>query len=359
MAPLRVVFDGHHIGRNQTGNETYARGLAAALGARNGVELILGVDRQRMRDSPTGPRITVAALPSNPVGRLAMISLLARRHHADVVQTIYYLPPGRADRTMVAVHDVSYERFPEFFSRRERVKNRLLIGDAVRRAGGILTLTDHAKTEILAVYGVDPSRIHVVPCGVDPAFFHSNPVARPIGDPLRLLAVGSLQPRKNLERLVEAVRELGATRSVHLSLIGPEGFRSQEIRAAVGGVAGLEFLGYVSTARLIDAYRAADIFVYPSIYEGFGLPLIEAMASGTPVVTSTGGSIPEVAGAAAVLVDPLDPSALAAAIRRVADDEALRSELVELGQARARTYTWANAAEAAVAAYQTVLTGRS
>lgn len=356
MNRIRVIFDGHHIGRQQTGNETYAREMARAVADRDDIELILTVDRGRMEAARGLPSTSTRELPRNPIGRLAALPLLAYQCHADLIHTMFYMTPGMSRRTVVSVHDVSYERFPEFFSRGERLKNRLLIGDAIRRAGAICTLTNHAKSEIVDVYGVDPERINVVPCGVAPAFLDAASAPRPERDGrLRLLAVGSLQPRKNIPRLVAAVRSLASQRPVQLSLIGPEGYQAREIRDLVGRDAVVEFLGYVSESRLIEAYRSADVFVYPSVYEGFGLPVIEAMACGTPVLTSTGGSLPEVAGSAALLVDPLDPVAIADGIVRLADDEGLRSHLVQEGLARARHFTWPAAAVALSDVYRTLL----
>jgi glycosyltransferase involved in cell wall biosynthesis len=356
LNPIRVIFDGHHIGRRQTGNETYAREMARALADRDDIDLILTVDNGRLEAARELTRASTRELPRNPIGRLAALPLLAYQRHADVIHTMYYLPPGPSRRTVVSVHDVSYERFPEFFSRAERWKNRLLIGDAIRRAGAICTLTNHAKSEIVDVYGVDPERVFVVPCGVAPAYLDAGISPRPERDErLRILAVGSLQPRKNIPRLVAAVRLVASQRPVKLSLIGPEGYQAQEIRALVGRDAIVEFLGYVSESRLIEAYQSADIFVYPSVYEGFGLPVVEAMACGTPVLTSTGGSLPEVAGSAALLVDPGDTVAIAAGIARLADDADLRSRLVRDGLSRARQFTWPAAALALSETYQFIV----
>lgn len=356
MTPIRVIFDGHHIGRQQTGNETYARELARALTSRDEIELILAVDRGRLAEARGLRTLSTREVPRNPFARLAALSLLAYQRHANLIHTMYYRAPASSRRTVVSVHDVSYERFPEFFSRRERIKNRLLIGDAIRRAGAICTLTNHSKSEIVDVYGVDAERIFVVPCGVSRLFLDAANTPRPDRDErLRLLAVGSLQPRKNIPRLVAAVRSLATHRQVHLSLIGPEGYQARQITDLAGKDATVEFLGYVSEARLVEAYRRADVFVYPSVYEGFGLPVIEAMACGTPVLTSTGGSLPEVAGSAALLVDPEDPTAIADGISRLADDEGLRSRLVEEGLARAGHFTWPAAAFALVEAYKSIL----
>jgi hypothetical protein len=170
---MRVIFDGHHIGRHQTGNETYARGLAGALGARDDIDLTVAVDRGRSGDVQGLPISSIRELPRNAFGRLASLPILARQRHADLIHTIYYRPLGPAGRSVVSVHDVSYERFPEFFSRVERLKNRILVGDAIRRASAICTLTNHAKSEIVDIYRVDPDRVFVVPCGVAPVFLEA------------------------------------------------------------------------------------------------------------------------------------------------------------------------------------------
>jgi glycosyltransferase involved in cell wall biosynthesis len=192
--------------------------------------------------------------------------------------------------------------------------------------------------------------------GVD-TIFGPGPDAPEEGglDPLRVLAVGTLQPRKNLGRLLDAVAIVARNRRVLLRVVGPDGYQAEAIRARLAGRAEVEVLGYVGRAALADEYRRAHVLAYPSLYEGFGLPVVEAMASGTPVVTTTGGSLPEVAGDAALIVDPFDVSAIAAAIERVAEDGALRAELRERGLVRARAFSWATAARRHVETYASLL----
>jgi glycosyltransferase involved in cell wall biosynthesis len=172
------------------------------------------------------------------------------------------------------------------------------------------------------------------------------------GRPLRILAVGTLQPRKNLVRLVEAADLLSKEQPVSLRVIGPDGFGASEIRGRLRQSLAVEITGWVGEEELAAAYRDADVFAYPSIYEGFGLPVVEAMASGTPVVTSTGGSLPEVAGDAALIVDPLDTSAIVAALRVIASDPARAASLRSAGLVRARLFSWETAAEQHAAVYR-------
>lgn len=348
VAPaIRVLFDAHQIGRRQTGNETYVRESLRALRGRDDMSVVAAVDAGVPGQGPLAPPMSVRRVPRNGWLRLLALGIAARRDRVDLIHSIYYRPPYPGVPTVVAIHDISYERYPEFFGRLELFKNRLLIRDAARRATHVVTLSEHARREIVELYGVDPERITVVYGGVAPVFQagddrHREPLR---GRELRLLAVGTLQPRKNLLRLLEAVRAVAAIRPARLGVVGPDGFQADRIRAAAGDGAPVDVLGYLSDEELAAEYRRADVFVYPSIYEGFGLPVVEAMASGTPTVTTTGGSLPEIAGDAALIVDPYDVAGLSAAILRLAEDDGLRSQLAERGRARAALFSWERAAE--------------
>lgn len=352
---MRVLFDAHQVGRRQTGNETYVRELLRGLAAHPSVEVIAAVDggaATAVSDLGAYGRIE---LPRHALFRLPALGIASRRLKVDLVHSIYYLPPLARRPVVVSIHDVSYERFPQFFSRRELYKNRLAIAWAARHADVVLALTEHAKAELMAVYGLDSARVRVVPAGVGDAFLRAHPrrtAARAGKRPLQILAVGAIQPRKNLSRLVQALRQVAATRPVLLRIVGPEGHGAFRIRASLHDAAvTVETLGYLTEEALVQAYIEADVFVYPSIYEGFGIPILEAMACGTPVVTSTGGALPEVAGDAALLVDPYDVDALAAAIMRLADDPLLRDDLIKRGRERAHLFSWSAAVERLVAAY--------
>jgi glycosyltransferase involved in cell wall biosynthesis len=336
-----VLFDAHQIGTGQAGNETYARELLGAL--RGCAELeVLALAHRGTRDAVLGAPVRVRRVPRNGWLRLVSMGILGRRRDVDVVHSMYYQPPLTGRPTVVSIHDVSFERFPEFFSRRQLVKNRLLIREAARRASMVVTISHHARREIVELYGVDPDRVAVVPGGVARAFLAATSAEnyRAAGDPLRILSVGTLEPRKNLLRLIEAVDRVRRNRPVQLRVVGPAGHQAREIRARLGERSDVQLLGYVSERALVDEYRSADIFAYPSVYEGFGLPVVEAMACGTPVMTSSGGSLPEVAGDAALVVNPNDVDGMAAALDRLGSDESLRQELRRRGLARAAEFSW-------------------
>ena len=230
---------------------------------------------------------------------------------------------------MLTVHDLAILRFPEAFPRWHRLYGKAGLARVLRAADLVVAVSELTKNEIVELVGVRAERIKVVPNGVDRVFVHDGPAAE--GE--YVLAVATLEPRKNLARAVEAARIAG----VELRVVGARGW---------GGVDVPGWVGEVPDSELVRLYRGARCVVYPSLYEGFGLPVLEAMACGTPVVTSRGTAMEEVAGGAAVLVDPLDPAALAAGIEEAGSR---RLELVPLGLARAREHTWERTADAIVA----------
>jgi glycosyltransferase involved in cell wall biosynthesis len=250
--------------------------------------------------------------------------------------TIYRAPVRSRVPVLVTVHDLAVLRHPEAFPAWTRLYARTGLRRTIRAANRVVAVSEFSRRETAELCDVDPDRIDVVPNAVDPVFVPEG--SRALGD--YVLAVGTLEPRKNLPRAIEAARLSG----VELRVVGARGWGGVEASGE-----GVRWLGRVSDSELAELYRGARCLVYPSLYEGFGIPVAEAMACGAPVVTSRGSAMADVAGPAAVLVDPFDPRAIAAGI-----DEASRrrAELVALGLDQARLFTWPRAADAAVAAYQ-------
>jgi alpha-1,3-rhamnosyl/mannosyltransferase len=250
--------------------------------------------------------------------------------------TIYRGPLRSPVPTLVTVHDLAVLRHPEVFTAWTRLYGRTALRATVRAARRVVAVSEFSRQEVAALCGVDLDRIDVVPNAIDPAFSPDGPASP--GE--YLLAVGTLEPRKNLGRVIEAATKLGA----ELRVVGARGWG----RVAMEG-RGVHWLGRLSDEELAEAYRGARCLVYPSLYEGFGIPVAEAMACGTPVVTSRASAMEEVAGGAAVLVDPLDTASIAAGV-----EEAMGRgrELRAAGLARAAVYTWERAGAAAVAAYE-------
>jgi glycosyltransferase involved in cell wall biosynthesis len=270
---------------------------------------------------------------------------------------------------VVTIHDISFEHYPQFFSPRDRLILKTLVPLSARRAAHILTVSQHAKREIVERYGLSPDKITVT---YEAAGEQFRPIADPaslqvvrakygIGDSPFALALGNLQPRKNIARLVEAFAQYRSPLPTSLVVAGKAQWRESEVFRAVqrAGLAGrVIFPGYVDDADLPALYSAATVFVYPSLYEGFGLPPLEAMACGTPVISSNAASLPEVVGDAALLIDPNDTAALAQALHTVLAEPALHADLRRRGFDRAAQFSWQRCAAETLAVYRQVCSMR-
>lgn len=352
-----VLLDAHQLGRRQTGNETYVRELLRGLRQMDGLSVVAAVEAGQASEGVLAPPTRLRRVPANGPGRLAAMAILARRLHTDLVHAVYFLPPFTGRPTVLTVHDISFERHPEFFSRRALVRDRLLIRASARRASRVITVSETSRRDLIELYGLAEERVVAIPNGVSQAFtpiVDWEPYAG--GRPFRILAVGTVQPRKNLVRLVEAVDRLSKEMPISLRVIGPNGFQAEEIRDRLRRSVGVEITGWVNEDDLARAYREADVFAYPSLYEGFGLPVVEAMACGTPVLTSTGGSLPEIAGDAALVVDPRDVTAIADALRAIAGDPEQARMLRSRGLDRARQFTWERSASLHAGVYRDLVT---
>jgi glycosyltransferase involved in cell wall biosynthesis len=357
---IKVGIDAHALGSRLGGNETYIRNVIRALGEEapggdytlflsprgpheSAAEPIAGAERMRR----------VVVRPRNPLVRIPLSFPLAlARARIDVVHVQYVAPPVCPARIVVSVHDIAYERYPRFFAPGEVARFRALVPLTIRRASAVLTLSEYSKRDIVWRYNVPPEKVVVTYLAADPMFRPIHDEGRLVGVRARyntgeqfILSVGNLQPRKNLKTLIEAyvaLRRAGATRH-KLVLVGKRAWLHDEVFAAAresGYADELVFTGYVPDADLVALYNAAELFVYPSIFEGFGLPPLEAMACGTPVVCSNTSSFPEVVGDAALTVDPLDPDALARAIAAVLENADMRARLSAQGLRRAAAFSW-------------------
>ncbi|RME33796.1 MAG: glycosyltransferase family 1 protein [Thermoflexia bacterium] len=264
----------------------------------------------------------------------------------------FVLPPTlHTTRTLLTVHDLSFLRYPEHFVPKLVRYLERVVPDSVRRADRVLADSEATRTDLIELLGTPPEKVEVLYSGVDERFRPDGEEGE--GERLRarygldrpyVLAVGTLQPRKNYVRLIRAFVRLPAGETV-LVIAGGRGWMYEEVlEEAVRFPHRVRVLGFVDEEDLPALYRGARLFVMPSFYEGFGLPVLEAMACGVPVVCSGVSSLPEVAGDAALLVDPADEEGLAEAMRRALEDGALREQMRTLGLARAATFTWDRAA---------------
>ena len=260
----------------------------------------------------------------------------ARRARVDVLHCPSFRGPTASPVPLVVtVHDLAVLRHPELFNRWTRAYSRLYVPRVVAAARLVVAVSEFTRDELADVLGTSPDKVRVVPNAVSAAFGPDGP--RADGD--YVLAVGTLEPRKNLQRLAEAAELAG----VELRVVGAPGWGGVELPAHV------RLAGPVDDEQLAALYRGARCLAYPSLYEGFGIPIVEAMACGTPVVTSRGGATEEVAGGGAVLVDPFDPAAIAAGIQEAA---ARRDALRAAGLERARAFKQESVVEAMLAVYR-------
>lgn len=362
---MRILIDAHMVGENETGNETYIVNLVAALaGLGSEHEFIIAAahDEEVRKRLPDGARVRIRHVSANPARRLLCdLPALARRERADVMHVTYFGPLVNPCPVVVTVHDMSYRTNPEWFSPRDRFVLGMGIALTVPRASAILTVSAHSREDIVRLLGVPRERVHVTYCAPAAHF------APPDGDtaaklrklnivPPYVLAVGNLQPRKNLLRLIEAFAVLKRCDGIphKLVLVGKGKWRESEVfdllkrESLVDSVIAT---GFVENEDLPCLYHGAEVFAYPSLYEGYGLPVIEAMACGTPVVTSSVSSIPEVAGDAAVMVDPLSVQDIAGGMRRLIGDPAERERLSKAGLEQARRFSWRKSAEITLQVY--------
>jgi glycosyltransferase involved in cell wall biosynthesis len=347
MKPL-VVIDADVLGRRRTGDESYIEALLR--------ELPPLADRERLAAVTRSPRlvppgIEAIELPArSQVLRMGWrLPHLLRPLKPALAHFLYVVPPGFDGRAVVTVHDLSFEELPDAMGFRDRLLFRTQVPRSVRRADRVLTGSERTKRDLIERYQVPEEKIVVTPYGVDPAFRPEGPK----GEGHYALFVGAIQPRKDPLGAVEALAML--ENDLRLVLVGPEKRDGKEVREAIGrlGLDGrVELAGHVERDELAALYRGAACLVFPSRYEGFGLPVLEAMASGTPVVATRAGAVPEVAGDAAVLVEAGDPVALAGGIERALAD---RKRLVSAGLERARQFSWAETARRTLEVYRELL----
>jgi glycosyltransferase involved in cell wall biosynthesis len=270
-------------------------------------------------------------------------------------------PAGERQRLVVTVHDLAFLIHPETFPARWRLMYRAGLARAVRSADAVIAVSRHTAEDLFRRTKLDPSRVHTVPLAssVPPGDADIDQVlARHRLDRPYILSVGTLEPRKNLVRLVRAYRRLVARGAPHtLVLAGAMGWRSKGLMAElmVEGPGRVVLAGHVGPGDLDALYRGAAAFAYPSLYEGFGLPVLDALARGVPSVVSTSSSLPEVAGEAAIPVDPRSVAGITEALERVTTDVALAQRLREAGLARAARFTWEETARRTLEVYKSVL----
>lgn len=358
---MRIGFDGSSLQSPAGGVRRYASELLEALIRVNPSHkiVVFGAPAEATLPDPIQRRHVQRIVPSNLGWSVADLPRVVRREPLDIFHAPAYTAPLRGVHPLVlTIHDVSYERRPEWYPYRRDSLRRWFYRQSARTADLILTDSEFSRDEISAAYDLELDQVRVVPLGVGPPFgglaVHRLPPD--ITEPY-VLHVGDLHPRRNLHLLVRALarlESLSPNRAVPMLVLAgvDRGERAKLEEEALRTHLRIHFVGVVDDRTLATLYTGAAAFVYPSRYEGFGLPLLEAMACGAPVLAARAGAIPEVVGDAGVLVDPDDEAGMAAVIRRLIDDVAFSRQLRDAGRRRAKDYTWDRTAVLTTEAYR-------
>lgn len=369
---MRFAVDAHAIGRHLTGNEVYVRSLLNAFAAQDrDCEFVAYVSADEAR-AHLPSRIRTRLVARNPFLRLGFdLGMKLREDRPDLLHVQYTAPLACPVPVVVSVHDVSFLEHPEYFTRGRARQLQWTVRRTVSRAAKILTGTEFSRASILRVYGdLDEDQVVVVPNAAAPEF---RPISREsasavvrdsfgIPGPF-ILSVGDLQPRKNQIGLIKAFAEMvrAYPQLPHrLVLAGKETWFAERVREAArdSGVEDrIQFCGFVSDPDLLQLYNACDLFVFPSFYEGFGLPALEAMACGRAVICSRTTSLPEVVDGAAILFDPFSTGEMVRALADLLLDAELRARMERLGLQRAAHFSWQKTAERTLDVFRAVVEG--
>jgi glycosyltransferase involved in cell wall biosynthesis len=358
-----VLIDADTVGRARTGDEAYTVNLLREL---PGVapDLAFAASLRDPAAMPADVPATVRRLPlavASPYRRIPFsLPQLARHEGAALLHVQYFVAPHIGIPTVVTVHDLSFTRRPELFGRRDRMLLGGLVPGSVRRARRVIAVSDFTREDLIERYRLDPARVVAIQNGVSARFRPDPEAASEARRALSLerpfvLFVGALQPRKNAPALVEAFARLRGHDDLELVLAGGDRGGLDDVRERVRDLAlgpRVRLLGHVSEADLPGLYSAASLLAFPSLYEGFGLPALEAMACGTPVCASSTTGLGEAVGDAGLTFDPTSPEEIAESMRLLLEDEALRERFQARGLARAASFTWRRSAVATAGVYR-------
>ncbi|HEY2846662.1 MAG TPA: glycosyltransferase family 1 protein [Pyrinomonadaceae bacterium] len=368
---MHIAIDGHTIGTQLAGNVTYASQITESLAAidqQNDYTLYVTLPEAEEQYRDRWPNVHVHRLVMG--GRVArqLFSFrgILNEHRPDIF-FVQFNAPGRLPCKVVnTVHDLAFEHYPETFRWHEAFRMRVSIRRAAREAAHIITPSEASREDVVGTYRIPAEKITAIPLAASGDFRPDIEAEKIAAVKARyslpddfILGIGSVQPRKNLARLIEAYASLAIKGDLPPLILGGrlawlyrDSVRAVE-RFGVGDK--VKFIGFVPDEDLPRLYSAATVFVYPSFFEGFGLPPLEAMACGTPVITGDRTSLPEVVGDAGIMIDPYDVTAIAGAMERLLTDANLRSEMSARGIERAKTFSWEKTARETLKVFEQVM----
>jgi glycosyltransferase involved in cell wall biosynthesis len=371
---MRIGIDIHAAERDGSGNCTYVRGLLQALLSQDfeNEYILYAIDKKHRfyRDIRLDAKVRLRPLPvENPLIRIPLfLGRATYRDALDVLHVQFIAPPFHKGRLVVTIHDLGFLHQPETFSKFEVLRSRVFVRMTAKRACRVITGSCFSRDDIIQTYRLDSRRVELVPYGVSPLFsagldsqkidlvLDKYGIRKPY-----ILSVGRLNMRKNLTSLFKAfalLKERGAIPH-KLVIVGKEDYSTEGIFRAAHEIASgeVQFTGYVDDEDLPYVYSGADVFVYPSLFEGVGLPVLEAMACGVPVVASHTSSLREVVGEAGMTVDPLNAEEIAQCVLRLVEGGEFRKKYIKRGLERAGEFSWRQTALRTLDVYRTLWGG--
>lgn len=364
---MNIGIDVHAAEADGSGNCTYIRQTLKALFALDPPHdfFLYATDKHHpfYGEIPRRPNIRIHEIPVRQA--LVRIPLyLARatvRDRLDVLHVQYIAPPFHQGKLVATIHDLAFLHVPETFSKFFVRRSKVFVRRTARKSARVITGSRYSYDDIVGTYGLDPQKIEIIPYGVSPEYSRGDDgrdgsvlAAHGLRPPY-VLSVGRLNPRKNLVSLARAFEQMKAETGLphQLVIVGKEDFEAERTLAAIQNIRrDVVLTGYVPDTDLPALYRKADIFIYPSLFEGGGLPLLEAMAAGVPAIAANATSLPEIIGDAGLLVDPLDEDDIGRALIRMATDPAVREKCREKGRSRAELFSWEAAARKTLQVYE-------
>lgn len=367
---IRIGIDGHMIGDHSGGNETYYQNILQQMRFPPDWDAYLFL-KPDADASPFEEQFKILRFKSSNaiIRNFFELPKIAKHFGLGLLHTQYFIPFFCPCPVVCTIHDICFEHYKDIFTKSEYIRQKLLIPYAAKKSKAIFTVSEFSKQDIIEKYGINPERITVTYDAADEKFRELNTTELDeihlrerfgIGDNPFILTVGNLQPRKNLPRLIEAFKKLqrdqsGCHQCVYkLVIVGKKAWLYDSI-LKLSDDENVILTDYVSESDLIRLYNAAELFVYPSFFEGFGLPPLEAMACGTPVAVSKESALPEVVSDAGVYFDPFDVNSIADAISRAISDTELRRKLIVKGFQRIRKFSWEKSAKAICDKYAEVI----
>lgn len=364
----RIGIDAHMLGDHSGGNETFYTGILAHMHIPENVEVILFV-KPFVDTSFLHEKFKIVRFKSKSafIRNFIELPFLCLKYKLALLHTQYFIPFFCPCPLVCTIHDICFEHFSDIFTKREYFRQKLLIKFAAKHSKKIITVSQMSRKDIADRYGIDENKIAVVYNAPKESFKQIDLSEEALVELKRkfeikkrfILSVGNLQPRKNLVRLIKAfvsLRRQELEFDYQLVIVGKKAWMFDDvIKEAVANNGDVVFTDYVTEADLVKLYNAADSFVYPSIFEGFGLPPIEAMSCGIPVAVSNQSALPEVVGNAGVYFDPYDERDIAQKILQLTKDRPLRQDLIEKSNMQIKKFSWNLSAKKVVELYEDML----